>query len=298
MRPIPVEERRLASFDGTEIAYHIVGEGPPILLGNGLGGSWKAWSHQIAYLMDRYRFISWDYRGLYRSGTPLDDPEALRVEVQAMDALAILEAEQVDRVAMLGWSMGVQVGLELYRAAPERVASLVLINGVAGRPWESLMNLRQMRHVVPGVLRTVRRLHPVAEAVTARVASWPETVTWAKRVGLASHTLDDELWHELAVSFTDLDMEVYMRTLELLGEHDAFDLLAGVDVPTLIVAGDRDLMTPRRIAEKMMRTIPEAELMLVPGGTHYVAVEYPELVNLRIEKFFRERGFPSPRDQA
>ena len=88
MRPIRVEERRVESFDGTEIAYHVVGEGPSILLGNGLGGSWKAWKHQISYLSDRYRFVSWDYRGLYRSRPPRDR-DALRVEDHTRDALAI-----------------------------------------------------------------------------------------------------------------------------------------------------------------------------------------------------------------
>jgi pimeloyl-ACP methyl ester carboxylesterase len=116
-------------------------------------------------------------------------------------------------------------------------------------------------------------------------------VTWAKRIGLASATLDEELFRELAGSFVELDMSLYVRTLELLGEHDAWDVLPEVDVPTLVIAGDRDVMTPRRAAEAMVRKVPGAELMVVPGGTHYVAVEYPELVNLRIEKFLRERGY-------
>ena len=66
--------------------------------------------------------------------------------------------------------------------------------------------------------------------------------------------------------------------------------------PKRAPAGDRDAMTPRRAAEKMVRGIDGAELMVVPGGTHYVAVEYPELVNLRVEKFFHERGYPSAPD--
>lgn len=87
-------------------------------------------------------------------------------------------------------------------------------------------------------------------------------------------------------------MKLYMLVLERLGEHDAYDVLPDVDVPVLVIAGDRDRFTPRSAAEKMVREIPGAELMVVPGGTHYVAVEQPELVNLRIEKFFRERGYP------
>ena len=88
-----------------------------------------------------------------------------------------------------------------------------------------------------------------------------------------------------------LAQDISGSPLEKLGEHDASDVLAQIDVATLVIAGDRDLFTPRSQAERMARRIPGAEIMVVPGGTHYVAVEYPELVNLRIEKFFRERGF-------
>ena len=77
-----VEERRVTSYDGTDIAYHVVGRGRPVLLCNGLGGSWVAWTHQIRYLSDRYRFISWDYRGLYRSGPPAT-PGALQIDAHA-----------------------------------------------------------------------------------------------------------------------------------------------------------------------------------------------------------------------
>ena len=292
MKQVRVEERRVASFDGTELAYHVTGEGPPIVLANGLGGSWKAWKHQIAYLGDRYRFISWDYRGLYRSGRP-SDPDALGIDAQVKDVLAVLDAEQVERTAVLGWSMGVQVALELFRVAPERVSTLVLVNGVAGRPWETVLNLDSMKHVVPRALGAARAAPGLVGALTRRVTSWPETVGWAKRLGLAGRTLDEELWADLAGSFQDLDMDIYVRTLEKLGLHDAWATLEHVDVPTLVVAGDRDLFTPRSAAERMVRAIRGAELLVVPGGTHYVAVEYPELVNLRIEKFFRERGWPS-----
>jgi pimeloyl-ACP methyl ester carboxylesterase len=289
MKPLKVEERRVSSSDGTDIAYHVVGEGAPVLLANGLGGSWKAWTHQITYFQDRCRFVSWDYRGLYRSGPPAD-ADALTVEDQVDDALAVLDAEGVEQTAILGWSMGVQVALELYRRAPDRVKALVLINGVAGRPWETAFNVPQLGALIPAILGAVRTLPSVAQTVTERVVQWPETVTWAKRVGLAGQTLDEEIFAQLAGSFAGLDMDLYLHTLERLGEHDARDLMEEIDVPVLVIAGDRDLFTPRRAAEEIVQRTRGAELLVVPGGTHYVAVEYPELVNLRIEKFFRERG--------
>jgi pimeloyl-ACP methyl ester carboxylesterase len=290
MKPVKVEERRVESFDGTELAYHVVGSGPPVLLANGLGGSWKAWTHQIAYFQDRYRFVSWDYRGLYRSGTPRDRG-AVRVEDHAEDALRVLDHERVEQTAIFGWSMGVQVALELFRRAPDRVKMLVLINGVAGRPWETAFGVPKIGALIPHALGAIRAIPSVAQSVTERVVQWPETVTWAKRVGLAGQTLDEEIFAQLAGSFAELDMDLYLHTLERLGDHDARDLLEEIDVPMLVISGDRDLFTPRRAAEDMVQGVRGAELLVIPGGTHYVAVEYPELVNLRVEKFFRERGY-------
>ena len=152
------------------------------------------------------------------------------------------------------------------------------------------MNLGLMGDLLPPIIRGIGSMPRLVEAITRRVVTMPETVQWAKRLGLAARTLDEDIFQQLTGSFADLDMGLYMRILEYLGEHDANDVLERIKVPTLIIAGDRDIMTPRAAAERMARRIPGAEFMLVPGGTHYVAVEFPELINLRAEKFFRERG--------
>jgi pimeloyl-ACP methyl ester carboxylesterase len=58
----------------------------------------------------------------------------------------------------------------------------------------------------------------------------------------------------------------------------------------LVIVGERDLVTPRPIAEPLARQIPGVELFVVRGATHFVLLEFPELVNLRVEKFLREQG--------
>lgn len=292
MKAPPVVEKRIEAPDGTRLAYHSVGDGPTVLLANGLGGSWKAWTYQIQYLRDRYRFLSWDYRGLYGSGPSRNG--SMAVPTHAADGFRVVDdaTEEPERpITIMAWSMGVQVALEMFRKAPERVAALVLINGVAGRPWNSVFDTRALAPVFPYALRTARRYPEFLERTTRRVVRWPETVTWAKRLGFASSTVDNELWTDLAESFADLDMTEYVRILENLGEHDAHDMLGTVDVPTLVIAGARDRFTPRSTMERIVRSVPGAEFMIVPGGTHYVAVEHPEMVNLRIEKFLLERGY-------
>lgn len=290
MMPPPVEECRFVSFDGTEISYQRVGEGRPILLCNGLGGSWEAWTHQIQYFRSRYQVLSWDYRGLYGSEIP-SNPNALRIADHAQDALCLLREEKAERAAIVGWSMGVQVGLEVFRAAPERVASIAMLNGVAGRPWDYVFNLNLIGRLLPPFLRSLRSAPRAIEAVVRQATRLPDPGQWIKRVGLAAGTLDAQVVDELVEKFRTLDMDVFIRLLEKMGEHDGWDLLPSIDVPVLIVAGSRDVFTPRSAAERMARRTRGSEIMIIPGATHYAALEYPEMINLRLEKFLRERGY-------
>jgi pimeloyl-ACP methyl ester carboxylesterase len=298
MKDLSAEERRVRTTGGIELAYHLIGKRPeegalPIVLANGLGGSWKAWGHQLRQFKDRCRFVSWDYRGLYASPRP-PTLERLDPRAQAQDALAILDAERIENAVVFGWSMGVQVALEIVRLGGRRVRGLVLINGVAGRPWDTLGGSATLGKLAPHALGAAKAIPGLLHAGTMKAVAWPQTPRWIQRLGLAGTTIDLELFHTLAGSFGDLDMEVYVETLRQLGEHDAHDVLDSVEVPTLLVAGGKDLMTPRSSFERFARQVPQSELLVVPGGTHYVAIEYPEVVNLRLERFFRQHGLLAP----
>lgn len=262
---------------------------PPLFFLNGLGGSWHAWSHQLAHFSRSHRIIAWDYRGTYQSPAPAGD--RLDVRQHALDALCILDAAAPDqKVSVLGWSLGVQVALELYHLAPDRFANLILIGGVPGRTWESLPIAALSKRLVPSALRLAQKHDRFATAFVNRASRAPELLVWAKATGFVSEDVDAELWSQLAESFADLNMRDYLRILEELGNHDAWHVLPNITVPTLVITGDRDRFTPRKAAEQMVRQIPNAQFMLVSGGTHYVAAEYPNLINLRVEKFLSEHA--------
>ena len=86
-----------------------------------------------------------------------------------------------------------------------------------------------------------------------------------------------------------LDPVFFARMLALAAAHDATDHLKDVDVPTLVVAGERDTWTPLWLSERMHASIPGSELLVLPGGTHVGPIEHPELLRLRVEKFLSER---------
>jgi 3-oxoadipate enol-lactonase len=108
----------------------------------------------------------------------------------------------------------------------------------------------------------------------------------APRLDLAAFT-------EVAEAWTRLDLEVYARHFEALDAHDAWDLLADIRTPALLIAGGRDRLTPPHLAERIAQAIPGAEYALLPEATHFGLIEEPAAIAARIAAFARERlGIP------
>lgn len=290
------DSKEAVSRDGTKIAYYVAPgpypEAPVVVLANGLGGPRLAWRALVDYLGDRYRFITWDYRGLYASGRPpRDDLSSYGVPRHVDDLAAILQAEGVERAALVGWSMGVQVCIEAYKQLPGVAHSLVLLSGTFGRPLDTAVPIPLGRRLAEQALGLAERYSVPLTSAVRTVAAQPEFVSWLKRAGLMAETVDEAEFAEVVALFATLDIEAFTKNLRALGQHDAEGELANIAVPTLVITGDRDRMTPRGLSQQMVRRIPRAEILVIRGGTHYAAVEFPELVGLRIERFFRENGF-------
>ncbi len=271
-----LQQREVIARDGTRIGYQVRGEGPAIVLANGLGGTYLAFRHLYAALGD-YTTICWDYRGLYTSG-PAKDPRANTLTHQVNDLDDILAAEGVREFAIAGWSMGVQVAFETVRHHPGRVKGLLAINGTYGKPFRTVMGSRLVGRTIPMLLRLIRAQAALASFATKRVAGSDTLITAMKRVGLVSSTIDLEVFRAIAAGFSTVDWVIYSDLLTRLDEHDAEDVLATIGVPVTIITGDKDLMTPPSTAEHMHRAIPQSRLVVVKGGTHYTPVEYPRVL--------------------
>ena len=288
MRSPQVERRVVEGAD--ELVYYACGSGPVILFVNGLGASWHAFRSQIAHLSDRYRCLAWDYRGLFQD-TPTGRGHASSIADHAGDALAILEQENAERAAVVGWSYGVQVALQAFAQAPARIAFMVLVGGGARAPWGHTPEAGPLRQTYPAIFRLLGRVPTLVASLAQSGVSSPEAYTWARRIGLVGAGVDAELFAEVARNLTRLDIQ---RALQTLGEMERTDLssvLGSVDVPTLVIGGDRDTFTSRAALERLVQRIPGAEYLLLPGASHYLLLDHAQLVNLRIDKFLAERGF-------
>ncbi|HJQ84787.1 MAG TPA: alpha/beta hydrolase [Candidatus Binatia bacterium] len=278
----------MRAADGTRLAVQTIGDGPALVLANGLGGSITAWHHLIRRFAPRFRIVSWDYRGLYGSDPPTD-LEALGIEQHREDLRTVMDAVGVDSAILAGWSMGVQVILDFTLRHPERARALIAINGSPGNTFRTAFDTTASEWLIPVLALLIQLNARQAGAAFRWVTSLEFAPALLKRVGLVGPTVDLDLLRTLAAEFAGLDLDVYMRTMRKLGSHSTWPRLGEIGVPTLVVGGTRDVMTPAHVAEATAAAIPGAELLLLEGGTHYTPLEFPDAINARIERFVAER---------
>lgn len=291
MRHLTFEAHAAPLAGDDAVAYRAVSSGPPVLFCSGLATGSVGFHPQIAHLEGRYRSLAWEYRGLRAVPGSHAPPVARSIAQHAADAVGILDNERASRVAIVGWSLGVQVALEIFRRVPQRVALLVLVSGGARAAWGSSPDAGLIRRLYPRLFSGLEHVPTFATRALRAGARSPEAFTWARRIGLVGEGLDADLFAEAARSFAELDVSALLATLHAMEQHDASDLLAEIDVPTLVIGGDRDPFTSRSALERLVNGIRGAEYLLLPGAGHFALLDHAQHVNLRIDKLLSERGY-------
>lgn len=288
-----LERRHAQSADGTTIAYYVGGAGPgaPVLVvAGGLAGHHCVWRHQLAYLGDRFRFVTWDYRGLFHSEAPRPKGARFGITAQLEDLRAVVDAAELDRFSLLGWSVGVQIATEAFHALPGRIESLVMMCGTAGRPLEIATDAPRLGELLRRALRATRGRGSLLNGASHSWLGRQALSQSLRRLGLLGPTVDDEVLAELVTSLAEVDKANYIETLYALASHDATAALASIDAPALVLAGGRDPFAPTTLSHQLARQLPCSEVLVVPSGRHFLFLEFPDLVNLRLERFFHDVG--------
>ena len=276
--------------DGTPLAYAAGGpeHARAIVCSNGVGVSTFFWDYVGEHFSRDHRVVVWDYRGHGASGVPPQIQSVTMADL-ADDLARVMDANDIDRAVLLGHSMGCQVILEFYRLFPDRVLGLVPMLGAFGHPADTFLDPRIGRFVYETTYRIATTV-PDLVSLGMRLAL-RKPIAWqiARLTGLVHPDLcrreDMEPYLE---HLARQNVAVFFEMVRAAQEHDASDLLGQIDCPTLVVAGERDLFTPRHLSIEMAERIPRAELLEIPRGSHAALVEQPELINLRLEKYLRE----------
>lgn len=291
------KDRCVVSFDGAHLAYTIKGkDGPVVALCAGYCCPDNFWRYLAPALAKRYRVLIWNYRGCGVSGMPREPGYRARnyvvddflLDRYAQDLREILDHEGVAEVVLLGHSMGTQVCLEAYRLIPERVLALVSITG----PYASAIRTFYNSTIAPRAFPAARRLLgwlPPAKPIWRALFRSPAPHPLAVRLGALGPQTKHEDMRLYYEHMADMDPSVMLKMAEAMHRHSAEDVLRKVEVPTLVIVGERDNFVPPWIGHVMASRIPIAELVTVPGGTHGTIVEYPRVVNRAVLEFLERQ---------
>jgi pimeloyl-ACP methyl ester carboxylesterase len=217
------------------------------------------------------------------------DPERISVAALAEDLGAVRRHVGDPPCVFVGHSLGCQVALEAYRQRPEGVRGLVLLCGSFGNVTSTFHGGPLLDLILPRLLDVADKVPDIVRAVWSRL---PPKLSL--KIALKAGEIDPERVHPEDIlpylsHMTHVDFPMFLRMLRSAGEHSAGDLLSRIDVPVLVISGERDTFTPAFLAQAMAGAIPKGELMMVPNGTHVAPLEQPGLVDERIAQFLRER---------
>lgn len=261
-----------ATVKDCTIYYESHGEGGPLLLIRGLGSNADHWYAQVPELSRHYRVITFDNRGIGRSGDP---GGAFTVVDMAEDAVGLLDALRIDSAHILGLSMGGMIAQEMALRHPQRVKGLVLVVTHCGGEHQVKAG--------DDVMATLQRL-TVDDSLDARAK--------AAAVFFAPRTLADRA--DVVQEYATVSMkhpagvEILQRQMTAVQTHAAFGRLDRIEAPTLVLTGADDVLIPPENSTILADRIPGAECRIIDGGGHQILIEQPEACNRAIIGFLKK----------
>lgn len=284
-KSISKQSGNFLSFDGTRIYYETRGQGIPLVFCYGIGCLMNHWRHQLKYFSKDFQTISFDYRAHHKSGFPKDKSD-LTVRSLAQDLKSLIDHLRLKDPVLLGHSFGTQVILSFLSEYPEVAKSFVSINGFATNPLKGMFGnstaetvfdlMRKGNDLLPQTMSALWKIgvhNPFSMHLSALLGGFNIRLTQFK---------DIEIY---AKGLRSLELSYFIPLFEDMLRFDGTEHLDKIKIPTLILGGDKDGITPVSKQEHLHRRIKGSELQIVPYGSHCTQLDFPDFVNLRIEKF-------------
>lgn len=254
---------------GLRIAYHRAGSGPPLVLVHGFVGDGRStWSAQLDDLSDEFTVVAWDAPGAGRSASP---PSSFRIADYAGCLGEFVRTLRLQRPHLVGLSFGGIVALELFRTRSAVPRTLVLAGAYAG--WAGSLPA----DVADERLRRCLRAAGLP----------PEEFAAAMLSSMFSESAPADAVASFAASVRAFDPVGFRAMTWSSAEADLREVLATVDVPTLLLYGDRDTRAPLEVGHALQAGIPGSRLVVLPGAGHVSPVEAPESFNREVRSFLR-----------
>ncbi len=258
--------QRIQSGDA-EIVYHVLGQGPSVVLLHPFPANHDFWLPVANALAARYRLILPDLRGHGDSGVG-EGPATM--EKHAADVFHVMDDAETGRAPLIGVSIGGYVLFEFWRKHRDRVAALGLCNtkAPADAPEARAARLQAANDVIE------RGTEPFFESMIPRL------------LGKTTREMRPDLVEGALHMMRKMSPEDVAQVQRGMAERpDSVATLKTINVPTLLVTGEEDVLTGVNEAELMRQQIPNAQLRVLPKAGHYSPWERPEEAGRILRQF-------------
>jgi pimeloyl-ACP methyl ester carboxylesterase len=275
-------QARTVKVGRDDLSYVELGEGDPVLVIHGLGGSWRVWLENLTALAHQQRVIAVDLPGFGRSAPA---GEGTAVHGYSRLLLGLLEELGLEQTTVIGNSLGGWIAADLALRAPGRVRALVLVD--AGGVVPTAGERRKGLAIMEGAARLARFAPRFRTALASRrhLRSLALRHTFARPGDLAADLVYMALPPE-----PDPGFQAALYAAKRSWSEAWCDMLTEIACPTLIVWGDSDSLLPLRHAREYARRIVGSRLHVIPDAGHLPMLERPSEFNRLVGEFLGELG--------
>jgi len=259
-----------ADVNGVRLYYESHGEGLPLVFAHGGGGNLLQWTYQVPHFSKRYRVITFDNRGHGRSESP---EKGYSMEVFSEDIRGLLDTLSLERVVLIGLTMGAMTALRFALDHPDRLLGLVLVGASEGG-----RDVMRERFEMSARIAESHGMEMLAEGFCSVVFSpWfqeekSDFVAGCKRAMQAASP------------------QGYARSIRALANRPPLkERLGEIEAKTLVVVGKDDVTEfPLEDADLYAKGIPGARLVKIDKAGHLACIEQPEMFNGLLDAFLEE----------
>lgn len=287
---IKKQTQTIPSYDGTPLYYEVRGNGPKTMVFvYGIACLMNHWHFQYEYFSRDYTVITYDLRGHHKSN-PVRDLSNLTIDSLAQDLLFLLDHLGVKDVTGLGHSFGAPVLLEAHRLNPDAFSSYVFVNGFQKNPIKGMFGLEVIEPFYYFVKAQFEKNPVFWNSLWRTVVDNPMSMRLAALAGGFNLKLTELKDIEIyAKGVSQLDLEIFLPLFEALMNFNGSEILPTIKQPTLVVAGEKDNITPKSFQLEFKDLIPHSEYVEVPYGSHCTQLDFPDYLNLKIEEFLEKK---------
>ena len=252
---------RVITSNGYDIGYGEAGGGEktPIVFLHGVGSDKSVWHPQLAHFAKTRRAIAFDYPGYGESDSA---PEGTTRDDYARAILSAMHELGIEHAHVCGLSLGGVVAIAMHHAEEERCSSLILADTFA--------------------------VHPEGRAIYERsVAGSRDLPAMAKaRVDvLLAQPADPLVRREVVDTMSRIDPAAYRIGAEAVWLADQRDRAGEIQLRSLVIVGDHDLITPVDLSNELVDLIPDARMQVISGAGHLSNLEKPDAFNAAVDEF-------------